>query len=110
MYTTVGPDSKGLFQRTAIGTPAAGYPNGCPNTIVEQNPGVTTCNFATQLPTGMLSNNAMFFMNNFPNPNYLNPLSNAPLAKGGAYRIASNYLAGIGSSQDGANISLKIDH
>ena len=33
-----------------------------------------------------------------------------PWRTGGPTRIASNYLAGLGSSQDGANISLKIDH
>jgi hypothetical protein len=108
--TTVGPDAQGLFQRTAVGAPAPGYPDGCLNTVVEANPGVTTCNFATQLPASMLSKTAMWFLNQFPLPNYLNPLSDAPLANGGAYRIASNYLGGMGSSQDGANISLKIDH
>ncbi|MGA2987750.1 MAG: TonB-dependent receptor [Terriglobia bacterium] len=108
--TTVGPAANGTFQRTAFGTPAAGYPNGCVNTVVAANPGVTTCNFATQLPTASLSSVAGFFMKSFPSPNYLNPLSNAPLAIGGAYRIASNYLAGVGSSQDGANISIKIDN
>lgn len=80
------------------------------NTVVEANPGIKTCNFATQLPSGSSSNVAAFFMKSFPNPNYLDPLSNAPLAIGGAYRIADNYLAGVGSSQDGANISIKIDN
>jgi len=108
--TTVGPAANGTFQRTAFGTPAAGFPNGCLNTVVEANPGVTTCNFATQVPPSSISSVAAFFMKTFPSPNYLNPLSNAPLAAGGAYRIASNYLGAIGSSQDGANISLKIDH
>ena len=109
-YSTVGPNTQGLFQRTAIGTPASGYPNGCLNSVVEANPGVKTCNFATQLPTNMTSKTAMYFINQFPLPNYLNPLSGCPLASGGAYRICSNYLGAIGSSQDGTNISLKIDH
>jgi hypothetical protein len=108
--TTIGPASDGTFQRTAFGTPAAGFPNGCLNTVVEANPGVKTCNFATQLSSSQFSKTAAFFTNSFPSPNYLNPLSNAPLAQGGAYRIASNYLAGVGSSQDSANISLKVDH
>ena len=108
--TTIGPAADGTFQRTAFGTPATGFANGCLNTVVEANPGVTTCNFATQLPTASLSPTAAFFVNAFPSPNYLNPLSNAPLANGGAYRIASNYLAAVGSSQDAANISLKVDN
>jgi len=110
LSSTVGPNAQGFFQRTALGTPAPGYPNRCLDTVVEANAGVTTCNFATQLPASMLSKTAMFFINQFPDPNYLNPLSNAPLAKEGAYRIAGNYLAVLGNSQDGSSISLKIDH
>ena len=80
-YSTVGPNTQGLFQRTAIGTPASGYPNGCLNSVVEANPGVKTCNFATQLPTNMTSKTAMYFINQFPLPNYLNPLSGCPYGK-----------------------------
>jgi hypothetical protein len=109
-YSTAGPDSQGLFQRTAFGSPAAGFPSGCLNTVVEANPGVTTCNFSTQIPANMMSNTAAFFMKAFPAPNYLDPLSGCPLANGGAYRICNNYLGSIGSIQNNANISLKIDH
>ena len=97
--TTVGPAANGTFQRTAFGTPAAGFPNGCLNTVVEANPGVKTCNFATQLPQRFVSNVAAFFMKSFPTPIISNPLSNAPLAIGGAYRIASNYLAGSAAAR-----------
>jgi len=113
--TTVGPNAQGLFQRSAFGTPVAGNPYGsagCLNTSVETGAkaGIQTCNFATSLPADRLSSTAMFFMKSFPSPNYLNPLSGCPIANGGAYRICSNYLAGVGSSQDSSNISLKIDH
>lgn len=68
----------------------------------------TSCTFATKLPS--INPVAAFFMKSFPNPNFLNPLSNAPLAAGGAYRIASNYLGAVGNFQDTHNVSLKIDH
>lgn len=113
--TTVGPDSQGLFQRTAFGTPVAGNPygaDGCLNTSVEAGAasGIKTCNFATQLPNGMLNPTAMFFVNSFPTPNYLDPLSSCPLAQGGQFRICDNYLGTNGSSQDSNNLSIKIDH
>ena len=112
-YKNVGPAADGTFASSAFGTPVAGSPIGCTGIVTATtsvNPTSADCNFATQIPTSMLSKTAAFFINSFPNPNYLSPLSNAPLAAGGAYRIASNYLASVGSSQDGANISLKIDH
>jgi hypothetical protein len=112
-YSTVGPAPDGTYARSAFGTPVAGSPIGCTGAIgaaTAMNPTSADCNFATQIPTNMLSKTAAFFMNSFPNPNYLSPLSNAPLAAGGAYRIASNYLGAVGSSQDSGNISLKVDH
>lgn len=48
-------------------------------------------------------------MNSFPNPNYLDPLSNAPLAQGGRYRVIGNYLGGVGNSQNTNNMSIKVD-
>jgi hypothetical protein len=110
-YSTVGPNSSGIFQRTAFGTPVPGNPygpNGCTNTAVES--GGKTCNFSAQLPPSMLDPTARFFINSFPMPNYLDPLSNAPLTNGGQYRIADNYLGPVGSLQDDDNISLKLDH
>ena len=112
-YSTIGPASDGTFARSAFGTPVAGSPIGCTGATVgttAQNPTSADCNFATQIPQNMMSKTAAFFMNSFPNPNYLDPLSNCPLASGGGTGICSNYLASIGSSQDSANISLKIDH
>jgi hypothetical protein len=116
-YSSIGPASDGTFARSAFGTPVAGSPIGCTGVIggsagnsTAVNPTSADCNFATQIPQNMLSKTAAFFMNTFPMPNYLNPLSACPMASGGETRICSNYLAGLGSSQDGANISLKIDH
>jgi hypothetical protein len=112
-YSSAGPAADGTFARSAFGTPVAGSPIGCTGVIegtTSVNPTSADCNFATKIPTNMLSPTAMFFMNSFPLPNYLNPLSSCPMASGGGTRICSNYLAGLGTSQDGANISLKIDH
>jgi hypothetical protein len=111
-FTTVGPDAQGLFDRTAFGTPAAGFPNGCASSVINDpaNAGKQTCIFATQIPTNRLDPIAMFYMNSFPQPNYLDPLSGCPLASGGAYRTCSNYLGTNGSSQDTNNLSIKIDH
>src|SRR6202034_2393358 len=75
-YSTVGPNSSGLFTRTAFGTPVPGNPfgaNGCLNTSVEA--GLNTCNFAAQIPANRLDPVAMFFINSFPLPNYNDPLS-----------------------------------
>jgi len=114
-YSTVGPDPQtGLFDRVAFGSPAPGNPYGamgCHNAAVEAGSaaGIQTCNFSTQIPANMLNPYAMFYINSFPLPNYNNPLSTCSLATGGAYKICQNYLAGVGSSQDSQNISLKID-
>src|SRR5215831_20082061 len=74
-FSTVGPDSHGIFARSAFGTPLAG--NGCTGylqknangTTTAVNPTATTCSFATQLPTNRLDPVAMFYMNSFPAPN-----------------------------------------
>jgi hypothetical protein len=112
-YSSIGPATDGTFARSALGTPVAGSPIGCTGAIVgttAENPTSADCTFATQIPDNLMSKTAAFFTKSFPNPNYLDPLSDCPLASGGATRLCNNYLAGIGSSQDGANISLKVDH
>ena len=109
-YSTVGPNSSGLFTRTAFGTPVAGNPfgaAGCTNTAVES--GQPTCNFSTQIPQSRLDPTAMFFMKSFPLPNYNDPLSNCPIGKDG-YKICNNFLGSVGSSQNPYNMSLKFDH
>jgi len=108
-FSTVGPDAQGLFDRTAFGTPVAGFANGCTASVIDANPGVATCNFATKLPSNRLDPIAMFYMNSFPAPNYISPLHPECTAPDGA-QICSNYLGTVGSSQDPNNLSIKIDH
>jgi hypothetical protein len=108
-YSTIGPDQNGIFQRTAIGTPAASDPDGCLATHVEASGG-SSCSFATQIPTNTLDPTAMFFMKSFPAPNYNDPLSDCPLDSTGLYKICDNFRGSVGSSQNHHNISLKIDH
>ncbi len=105
-YSTVGPNSNGTFQRTALGTPLV--PNGCLNTVIDAS-ATPTCRFSTQIPASLMDPTAKFFLNSFPMPNYVNPQSNCPMGKDG-YAICSNYLGTIGSSQDPYNISAKVDH
>jgi hypothetical protein len=114
-YSTVGPNSSGIFTRTAFGMPVVGNPfgpNGCTNTAVKAGAagGFPTCNFSTQIPKSRLDPIAMFFMNSFPMPNYNNALATCPSAAGGQYKICSNFRGAVGSSWDPKNISIKIDH
>jgi len=88
-YTTVGPDANGLFTRQKF-----------------MNPNGT---LATSIPASRLDPTAMFFMNSFPLPNYNSPLSGCPMGKDG-FAICSNFLGAVGSSQDPAKVSLKMDH
>jgi len=83
-YSTVGPNSSGVFQRTA-------FPNG-------------------QIPTSMLDPTAMYYIKSFPLPNYNDPLVTCPAAATGNYKICNNYLNGVGSSYNPTKISLKFDH
>src|SRR5262249_37014134 len=88
-YTTVGPDSNGLFQRQLFKNP-----NG---------------SLATSIPSNRLDPTAMYFMNSFPFPNYNDPLSGCPMGKDG-YLICNNYLGTVASSQSPYNFSIKVDH
>jgi len=113
-FSTVGPNSQGLFARTAFGTPVPGNPfgnGGCTNAAVEQGAsnGKPTCNFSTQIPASRLDPVAMFFMNSFPMPNYNDPRSSCPMGKDG-FKVCGNFLGGVGTSQVSDNISLKVDH
>lgn len=105
-YSTVGPLPNGTFQRTAFGTPLV--PNGCLNKVIESS-STPTCRFSTQIPANRMDPVAMFFLNSYPLPNYIDPLSNCPMGKSG-FAICDNYLGTIGSSQDPYNISVKVDH
>jgi len=82
-YSTQGPTSSGLFNRTQFPT--------------------------SQIPKSRQDPVAMFFMNAFPMPNYNDPLSNCPMGKDG-FKICNNYLGTVGSSQNPYNMSLKFDH
>jgi hypothetical protein len=83
-YSTVGPNSSGVFQRTA-------FPNG-------------------QIPASMLDPTAMYYLKSFPTPNYNDPLVTCPAATTGNYKICDNYINGVGSSYNPTKISLKFDH
>ena len=108
-YTSAGPDVNGLFDRSAFGTPSAADPIGCLASHISASNGAS-CNISPIIPTNRLDPTAMFFINSFPQPNYLDPLSSCPLAASGAYRICNNFLGGVGSSQDPLTTSLKVDH
>jgi len=105
-YSTVGPNANGTFQRTAFGTPLV--PNGCLNTVIDSS-ATPTCQFSTKIPANRLDPVGMFFINSFPLPNYVDPLSNCPMGHNG-FAICQNYLGTIGSSQNPFNISSKLDH
>jgi hypothetical protein len=83
-YSTVGPNSSGVFQRTA-------FANG-------------------QIPANMLDSTAMYYIKSFPLPNYNDPLVTCPAAATGNYKICNNYINGVGSSYNPTKISLKFDH
>ncbi len=124
-FSTVGPDSNGLFARSLFGTPTPGNPNGCTAALVTNadgsttavNPTTQTCNFATQIPSMIdtplgsrpgMDPTAMFFMQSFPLPNYVDPL--APYCLVNGVQICNNFRGAVGSSNDPQNISIKIDH
>ncbi len=89
-------------------------------------PGVTNCLYdpltttqdangfyhRTPFPTPVIPENRMdplarFYVNSFPNPNYLDPLQQGP---GGCGNLCNNYIGDVGSSLTTHNVSLKIDH
>jgi len=89
-YTTVGPDSNGLFSRQPFLNPDG--------------------SMATSIPANRLDPTAMFFMNSFPMPNHIDTLGGCPLAASGTYSICNNFEGRIGTSQDPINLSIKVDH
>jgi len=80
-FTTTGPDENGYFYRTPFATPV--------------------------IPSDRIDPLAKFYVNSFPNPNYLDPLQQG---EGGCGNLCNNYLGDVGSSMTTHNISLKIDH
>jgi hypothetical protein len=120
-YSTVGPDGQGTFARSAFGTPIT--PNGCTGYIdatthLAVNPTAVTCSFSAQLPGSIptpngfiqgLNPTAQYFLNAFPLPNYVSPLSGCPMGLDG-FPVCDNFLGTVGSSQVSQNVSLKFDH
>ncbi len=80
-YSTTGPDSNGLFHRTAF-----------PGNII---------------PTSRQDPVAMLYINSFPNPNFVDPLQQGP---SGCGAFCNNYLGAVGSSLTTNNMSIKVDH
>lgn len=83
-YSTVGPNSSGVFQRTQFPT--------------------------SQIPQSLLDPTAKYYMASFPSPNYNDPLVSCPTASTGNYKICNNFLGGVGSSYNPKKVSLKFDH
>ena len=79
-YSTAGPNSSGLFQRTAFANPI--------------------------IPAGMIDPLAKFYVQSYPNPNFVDPLQQGP---GGCGLTCNNYIGPVGSSQTTHNISMKFD-
>ncbi len=80
-YSTVGPDSSGLFHRTPFTTPV--------------------------IPPDRIDPLAAFYVSSYPDPNFLDPLQQGP---SGCKNTCNNYLGPVGSSLTTRNFSLKIDH
>ncbi len=79
--STTGPDSNGLFHRTAFSTPV--------------------------IPSNRIDPLAAWYLSTYPDPNYVDPLQQGP---SGCGIYCNNYLGTVGSSQTTHNISVKIDH
>jgi hypothetical protein len=80
-YSTVGPDASGLFHRTPL-----------PGNII---------------PPSRQDPLAMFYINSFPNPNFVDPLQQGG---SGCGVFCNNFLGPIGSSLTTNNMSIKVDH
>jgi len=79
-FTTTGPDANGYYHRTPFTNPI--------------------------IPQSMMDPVAQFYVNSFPNPNYVDPLQQVD----GCGIYCNNYIGEVGSSMTTHNISLKMDH
>jgi hypothetical protein len=64
---------------------------------------------ATGVPADRLDRVALFYLNEYPFPNYLDPLQQ-DFSKGGCLNLCNNYRGDVGSSQTTHNVSIKVDH
>jgi hypothetical protein len=80
-YTTTGPDENGYYHRTPFTTPV--------------------------IPASRIDPVAAYYVNSFPNPNYVDPLQQGP---DGCGNLCNNYIGDVGSSLTTNNASVKIDH
>jgi len=64
---------------------------------------------ATSIPTNRLDSVSLFYMSQFPLPNYLDPRQQNP-ANGGCLNLCNNFKGDVGSGQTTHNISIKLDH
>ena len=79
--STTGPDANGLFHRTPFPTPV--------------------------IPKSRIDPLAAYYVNSFPNPNFVDPLQQGP---SGCGVLCNNFLGDVGSSQTTNNLSVKVDH
>jgi len=79
--STTGPDANGLFHRTPFATPI--------------------------IPKSRIDPLAAYYVNSFPNPNFVDPLQQGP---SGCGVLCNNFLGDVGSSQTTHNLSVKVDH
>jgi len=79
--TTTGPDAEGYFHRTPFATPV--------------------------IPQDRIDPLAKFYVDSFPNPNYVDPQQQG---LDGCGSLCNNYIGDVGSSMTTHNVSIKIDH
>ncbi len=64
---------------------------------------------ATSIPQSRLDPVALWYMSQYPLPNYLDPLQQNP-ATGGCLSLCNNFRGLLGSGQTTHNLSVKVDH
>jgi hypothetical protein len=64
---------------------------------------------ATSIPASRLDPVVLWYLNQYPLPNYLDPLQQNP-ATGGCLSLCNNFRGTLGSGQTTHNVSIKVDH
>jgi hypothetical protein len=83
--------------------------NAANGTFVRQpflNPDGT---LSTSIPASRMDPTALWYLSQFPQPNFLDP-TQQNAAAGGCLNTCNNYLTGYGSAQTGHNVTVKVDH